>query len=62
MTLSIDAELLYNLVAETQVIACLQASQSGDQIILRPGHVEPLQDLACDKGAVFGRRWPRSFD
>lgn len=34
MKLSIEAELVYNFVGDTQVIANLEASRTGDQVIL----------------------------
>jgi len=56
MKLSIEAELAYNFVDDTQVIACLEASQTSDQIILSESlDIQPPTKFLSDS-TLFGDR------
>ena len=57
MKLSIEAELVYNFVHETQVIANLEASRTSDQIILSESlDIQPLTQILSDTTPYGDRR------
>ena len=61
MKLSIEAELVYNFINDTQVIANLEASRTDDQVILSESlAIEPHAHVLCDTSPSGDRPPDRS--